>query len=46
VKRDRRMIKGEIILGEPDRFEYKIEETTSATDQQKTLRNSWLATAR
>ena len=43
VKRDRRTIKGEIILGEPERFEYRIEEKPDATDQQRALRAAWLS---
>jgi predicted metalloprotease with PDZ domain len=46
VKRDRRTIKGEIILGEPERFDYRIEEKPNATDQQRALRSAWLSTAR
>ncbi|HEY8413451.1 MAG TPA: PDZ domain-containing protein, partial [Pyrinomonadaceae bacterium] len=33
VKRDRRTIKAEIVLGEPERFEYRLEEKPDATDQ-------------
>jgi hypothetical protein len=43
VKRDRRTLKKEIILGDPDRVEYRIEEKANATDQQKALRASWLS---
>lgn len=46
VKRDRRTIKGEMILGEPERFEYRIEEKTDATDLQRALRAAWLSMAR
>jgi predicted metalloprotease with PDZ domain len=42
VKRDRKTIKAKIILGEPDRFEYKIEERPDATPEQKALRQKWL----
>ena len=42
VKRDRRTIKTNIVLKEPERFEYRIEEDTRATPEQKTLRNAWL----
>ncbi|HSK63940.1 MAG TPA: PDZ domain-containing protein, partial [Pyrinomonadaceae bacterium] len=42
VKRDRRTIKGEMILGDPERYEYRIEEKANATDQQKVLRAAWL----
>lgn len=43
VKRDRRTIKAEIVLGDPERFDYRIEEKTDATDQQKALRFAWLS---
>jgi predicted metalloprotease with PDZ domain len=43
VKRDRRTIKGEIILGDAERFEYRIEEKADATDQQRALRAAWLS---
>jgi predicted metalloprotease with PDZ domain len=43
VKRDRRTIKAEIILGDPERFEYRIEEKAEATDQQRALRAAWLS---
>jgi predicted metalloprotease with PDZ domain len=46
VKRDRRTIKGEMILGDPERVEYRIEEKANVTDQQKALRSAWLTTAR
>ena len=42
VKRDRRTIRTNIILREPERFEYRIEEDTRATSEQKALRNAWL----
>lgn len=42
VKRDRRTIKGEMILGDPERYDYRIEEKPDATDQQRVLRSSWL----
>jgi predicted metalloprotease with PDZ domain len=42
VKRDRRTIKTTIVLKEPERFEYTIEENQSATPEQKSLRNAWL----
>jgi predicted metalloprotease with PDZ domain len=42
VKRDRRTVKTNLVLKEPDRFEYRIEEDTRATAEQKALRNSWL----
>ena len=43
VKRNRRTIKGEMILGAPERFEYRIEEKADATDQQRALRAAWLS---
>jgi len=43
VKRNRNTLKKEIILGEPDRFEYRIQEKPDATNQQKTLRAAWLS---
>jgi predicted metalloprotease with PDZ domain len=42
VKRDRRTIKTKIILGEPDRFEYRIDFKANATEEQKALRAAWL----
>jgi predicted metalloprotease with PDZ domain len=42
VKRDRRTIKANIILGQPERFDYKIEEKPGATAEEKTLRTAWL----
>ncbi|HLM24536.1 MAG TPA: PDZ domain-containing protein [Pyrinomonadaceae bacterium] len=42
VKRDRRTIKTNIVLGQPDRFEYRIEERVDATAEQKALRAAWL----
>jgi predicted metalloprotease with PDZ domain len=42
VKRDRRTIKGAIVLAEPERFDYRIEERSDATDQQRALRAAWL----
>jgi predicted metalloprotease with PDZ domain len=43
VKRDRRTIQATLLLGEPDRFEYRIQERQDATPQQKTLRAAWLS---
>src|SRR5215212_2436586 len=43
VKRDRRTIKTNIVLGQPDRFEYRIEERPDATIEQKALRAAWLS---
>lgn len=42
VKRDRRTIKTNIVLGDPERFDYRIEEDPKATAEQKALRNAWL----
>jgi len=42
VKRDRRTIKTTLVLGAPERFEYRIEERRDATPQQKALREAWL----
>jgi predicted metalloprotease with PDZ domain len=42
VKRDRRTIRTNLVLGQSARFEYKIEERPDATAEQKTLRLAWL----
>src|ERR1051325_2549091 len=42
VKRDRQTIKTKIVLGQPERFDYRIEEKTDATAEQKALRAAWL----
>ncbi|HYV81983.1 MAG TPA: PDZ domain-containing protein, partial [Pyrinomonadaceae bacterium] len=42
VKRDRRTIKANIVLGQPERFDYRIEEKADATVEQKQLRAKWL----
>lgn len=42
VKRARRTITANMILGQPERFDYKIEERADATAEQKSLRVSWL----
>ena len=42
VQRDRRTIETTITLGEPERFDYKIEERSDATPEQKALRQAWL----
>ena len=42
VKRDRRTIQTTLVLGAPERFEYRIEERKDATVQQKALRAAWL----
>jgi predicted metalloprotease with PDZ domain len=46
VKRNRATIKVNVVLGDPERFDYRIEEKQSVTDEQRNLRNSWLSTAR
>ena len=43
VRRNRRTIKANLVLGEPERFEWKIEERADATSEQKRLRTSWLS---
>jgi predicted metalloprotease with PDZ domain len=43
VKRDRRTIKANIVLGQPERFDYKIEKRLDSTAQQKALRAAWLS---
>ena len=45
VKRGRRTIKTNIVLGQPERFDYKIEEMPGATAEQKRLRAAWLSGA-
>ena len=42
VKRDRRTIKANLVLGQPERFEYTVEEKADATAEQKALRAAWL----
>ena len=42
VTRDRKTISTAIVLGEPDRIEYRIEEKKDATAAQKALRAAWL----
>ena len=42
VKRDRRTIKTNLVLREPERFDYRIEDKPDATPEQKTLRTAWL----
>ena len=42
VKRDRRTINAQIVLGQPERFDYKIEERPNATTRQRQLRAAWL----
>lgn len=42
IRRDRRTIQAVLVVGEPERFEYRIEEKKDATPEQKTLRAAWL----
>jgi predicted metalloprotease with PDZ domain len=42
VKRDRRTIKTNIVVGPPEIFDYRIEEKPDATVAQKALRAIWL----
>ena len=42
IKRDRNTIKTNIVLGSPERFDYRIEERPGATAEQKALRAAWL----
>ena len=42
VTRDRKTISATITLGEPDRFDYRIEERKDATQEQRALRAAWL----
>ena len=43
VKRDRRTINTNLVLRQPERLEYKIEERPDATAEQKALRAEWLS---
>ena len=42
VKRDRRTIRTALVLGPPERHEFRIEELPNATPQQRALREAWL----
>ena len=42
VKRDRRTIRTALVLGPADRYEFRIEELSNATAQQRALREAWL----
>ena len=46
VKRDRKTIQATLLLGAPERVEYRIDERKDATSQQKALRASWLMTGK
>jgi predicted metalloprotease with PDZ domain len=43
VKRDRRTIKVNLVLGEPERYEYRIVEKDGASAEAKALRAAWLS---
>jgi len=43
VKRDRQTIRTTLVLGLPDRFEYRLEEIKDATPAQVALRQAWLS---
>ena len=42
VKRDRRTIQSNLVLGRPNRFEYRIEDKKDATAEQKALFVAWM----
>jgi predicted metalloprotease with PDZ domain len=42
VKRDRHTISASLLLGPPERFDYRIELRKDATPEQKALRTAWL----
>lgn len=42
ARRNRQTLKASIVLDQPDRFEYRIEERPDATAEQKSLRAAWL----
>ncbi|MFN2493319.1 MAG: M61 family metallopeptidase [Pyrinomonadaceae bacterium] len=42
VKRDRQSLQAMLRLGEPERFEYKIDQKRDAAPEQAVLRNAWL----
>jgi len=43
VRRDRRTIKTNLVLGQPERFDYRIQERADASAEEKTLRAAWLS---
>ena len=45
VKRNRETVQTTVLLGQPERFEYRIEEKKDATNEQKALRDAWLKNA-
>jgi predicted metalloprotease with PDZ domain len=42
VRRDRQVTKATLVLGAPERFEYRIVESKEATDEQKARRAAWM----
>jgi predicted metalloprotease with PDZ domain len=46
VKRDRGTINTNLVLRQPERFDYRIEERPDATAEQKALRAAWLSGSR
>jgi len=42
IKRDRRTIQTNMVIGAPERFEYRIEEKKGATTEEKKMREAWL----
>jgi predicted metalloprotease with PDZ domain len=43
VRRDRRTIKTNLVLGQPERFDYRIQERADASAEEKALRAAWLS---
>jgi predicted metalloprotease with PDZ domain len=43
VRRDRQTIRATIVLGPPERYEYRIKEIKDASPAQRALRESWLS---
>jgi predicted metalloprotease with PDZ domain len=43
LKRNRETIRATLVMGPPERFDYKIQERSDATPQQKTMREAWLS---
>jgi hypothetical protein len=42
VKRNRQTIRATLVLGAPERFDYRIEEKKDATPEQRASRAAWL----
>ncbi len=42
IKRDRRTLQLTLMIGQPERFEYHIEDNPGATPEQRALRAAWL----